>query len=965
MKRTLSVLLTALFLMSAFSAASGTFAADEKYQNGDIIEFGSYPQTQVTDEETLAALNAMEPEWISYGYYRGEILPQGGGTAFAMKPDDFMLYVDVEYDGERYRGVNILDRRPLLTDYSFSNPSSTAYFSTKGIYWFRYDPIAWRILNVEDGLLLSENILDNQPFENMYYAVFSYQYRNLGIPYPSLYAESSIRTWLNGTFWQTAFTAQEQANVQSSSLETPGYGEERTELYNESTDKVFLLSLDEAANPAYGFSADGHADPARDIKNKWTKYAFSQGPVEYDLLLKKRKFTWILRTGATFDSIIMCTEDGETHRDDEVLLRRDTRALGGIRPAIRVDPKLLTKSPSVDPPAVYQNGDIIEFGSYPQSQVTDEETLAALNALSISWQSYGYHVTNDMFHAGDDFMQYADTVLDKVRYRAVRFSQYRPTRTGGFPGFSYSLQDDNGYYPDTTYWFRYEPIRWRILDADAQLVMAESVLEAQPFSNTSFIRDGVMYKDNTCTVRLMDYEHSSIRAFLNDKTQENGFSAIAFTDDEWSKTIETHLDNRDDALSSENSGPDTYDRVFLPSLEMMQSTRYWGEPTSVLGYNAAREVLSTDYAACQGVRRFNDLGNSGYLTRTANSAAAKFEHAQHIVYYTGVIETNDLTVYDPTSHFYGVRPVMYLDLSALSEAESTPLSGSCGADVQWAFDEETGVLALTGSGAMDSLDAFDDYGYSVWKDDIQFVVAADDLTAIGAHAFEGCPVLEEAILGARLTMIGESAFADCPNLKNVTTLSNVLLAEEDALPQERKDWTLVAPMLNDQTAAFSRQYGVPLVTFSYMGSMLSFLGDIVVRDGIAYSYLPVLVEYYSDAQTVYFERLVFADIPPQTDSGQSFLTEYNGSLAMENVKVSLVYIAPDGHREDVTYARMLELLESGDYSAFKLRIVVDDDETMEETITRKLEEIFPFVPQKVLRLVSKAINFIINIFKKK
>ena len=111
--------------------------------------------------------------------------------------------------------------------------------------------------------------------------------------------------------------------------------------------------------------------------------------------------------------------------------------------------------------------------------------------------------------------------------------------------------------------------------------------------------------------------------------------------------------------------------------------------------------------------------------------------------------------------------------------------------------------------------------------------------------------------------------------------------------------------------------------------------------------------------------MVFADIPPQTDSGQSFRTEYNGSLAMENVKVPLVYIAPDGHREDVTYARMLELLESGDYSAFKLRIVVDDDETMEETITRKLEEIFPFVPQKVLRLVSKAINFIINIFKKK
>ena len=85
---------------------------------------------------------------------------------------------------------------------------------------------------------------------------------------------------------------------------------------------------------------------------------------------------------------------------------------------------------------------------------------------------------------------------------------------------------------------------------------------------------------------------------------------------------------------------------------------------------------------------------------------------------------------------------------------------------------------------------------------------------------------------------------------------------------------------------------------------------------------------------------------------------------MNSVEITLLYISPDGEQTQVTYAQMIELLQSGDYRAFKLRIQ-SDEKTQEEIIAEKIEKLFPFLPKKILRVVSKAINFIVRIFKKK
>ena len=96
-----SVVLTSLVLFLSLSMLSYAVEAETiDYKVGDIIEFGSYPQSEVTDARLKTELNKMEKTWISYNYYSGE-----GWYSDATVPGDWMQYTDVEYMGAKYRGV--------------------------------------------------------------------------------------------------------------------------------------------------------------------------------------------------------------------------------------------------------------------------------------------------------------------------------------------------------------------------------------------------------------------------------------------------------------------------------------------------------------------------------------------------------------------------------------------------------------------------------------------------------------------------------------------------------------------------------------------------------------------------------------------------------------------------------------------------------------------------------------------
>ena len=161
----------ALVIIMAVSAMPMTYAASNDYDIGDIIQFGTYPQSEVKDEATLEALNDLTPawsKWTSYNYYSGD------DTYGSMKSGNWMRYTDVSYKGEKYRAVKFTQYRHNLTYASKSDAEQLLNgYETDIVYWFKFEPVQWRVLNPNTGLVLCETIIDAQAYSNTIYGTLS------------------------------------------------------------------------------------------------------------------------------------------------------------------------------------------------------------------------------------------------------------------------------------------------------------------------------------------------------------------------------------------------------------------------------------------------------------------------------------------------------------------------------------------------------------------------------------------------------------------------------------------------------------------------------------------------------------------------------------------------------------------------------------------------------------------------
>ena len=281
-KRILSALLVAVLLigiapMGGFELSTKVSAKDiSSCKVGDIIEFGSYPQSKITDSDLIAKIEAAGKSisWVDYNYYAGT----GDWDDGNMKPvDGMMLYKDIPYNGSKYRAVKINQYRPYRT----GNTSSETYqydngYNKGNIYYFKYEPLSWRILDPSEGYVMCNKIIDSQAYQNFIYYNGSEYYNSEACEnYASDWVTSSLRQWLNNSFYNTAFTAEEKEQIGTSHLENKSI---ISSAYNsaDTYDKIFLISYYDAANSAYGFDSSSDAnDAARQLKG--TDYAKCQG----------------------------------------------------------------------------------------------------------------------------------------------------------------------------------------------------------------------------------------------------------------------------------------------------------------------------------------------------------------------------------------------------------------------------------------------------------------------------------------------------------------------------------------------------------------------------------------------------------------------------------------------------------------------------------------------------------------
>ena len=257
--------------------------------------------------------------------------------------------------------------------------------------------------------------------------------------------------------------------------------------------------------------------------------------------------------------------------------------------------------------AEYSVGDIITFGSYPQSEVTkknDSATYAKLEAASKNWVSYKYYSGDGSYGSmkQGDWMEYADMDINgdgTNDYRAVRFTQYRPKYTYYSSSSDDSYQDDNGYTINNIYYFKYEPLKWQVLDPTNGLVLSKSIIDSQAYSNTVYENGTDAYGETaywnnaSYTKYANDYATSSIRKWLNED-----FYNTAFTSAQKQNILPTTLDNKAySTYFSQFDSASTIDNIFLLSGSEAQNASY-GFPA---GYTSARKAMGTDYAKAQGL----------------------------------------------------------------------------------------------------------------------------------------------------------------------------------------------------------------------------------------------------------------------------------------------------------------------------------------------------------------------------
>lgn len=181
-------------------------------------------------------------------------------------------------------------------------------------------PIKWRVLSVNgnDAFLLADQNLDAKPYNEAHTDV--------------TWATCTLRTWLNNTFLNTAFTSAEQAAIRNTTVVNDDNPYWDTEGGENTTDKVYLLSIAEASNTAYGFNGEFHTySETREAKN--TAYAEECGVFTSTITEYEGNGYWWLRSPGYVSSNASYVPsysygDGVGH---------NVNSVSGVRPALHLN----------------------------------------------------------------------------------------------------------------------------------------------------------------------------------------------------------------------------------------------------------------------------------------------------------------------------------------------------------------------------------------------------------------------------------------------------------------------------------------------------------------------------------------------------------------------------------------------------------------------------------------------------
>lgn len=286
--------------------------------------------------------------------------------------------------------------------------------------------------------------------------------------------------------------------------------------------------------------------------------------------------------------------------------------------------------------------DCVWFGSYPQSEVTEKDG-AIYNTLK---NATGWDSNNDI-------------TIGNIKYRRLKGEDatYHSSSSSYY----------NWNYNYTTYhYFKYEPIKWRVLSVDGNdaLLLADVALDDQRYN---------------LNCKSVTWETSSIRSWLNgygasanepqtDYSYKN-FLNVAFSPEEKNAIKTTNVVNDNNISYGTTGGNTTSDKVFLLS----ESEVYHTDTAAKYGFTKAYSIIHDEakrsrcstYAHAMGTCRYNTTsasdkkynGNIWWWLRSPGY----FSHYAAVVGSYGWMDGAGDNVDDDSG---GVRPALHLNLSS-------------------------------------------------------------------------------------------------------------------------------------------------------------------------------------------------------------------------------------------------------------------------------------------------------------
>lgn len=210
--------------------------------------------------------------------------------------------------------------------------------------------------------------------------------------------------------------------------------------------------------------------------------------------------------------------------------------------------------------------DCVWFGSYPQSEVTSDDSVYSELSSATEWDDKN------------------EITLDETKYRRVTADDATYA--------NFADKDDNNHYYEwsdsTTYhYFKYEPIKWRVLEA----------ADGQAFLVSDIILDDQKYNTSD---KAVTWETSSMRSWLNgyeasnnetqtDYTSKN-FINCAFSTAEQEAILETTLENGGQMIQRIKSS--SYQSQMCTATAQRRMALYRAAKTRPMKREAARVVYT-------------------------------------------------------------------------------------------------------------------------------------------------------------------------------------------------------------------------------------------------------------------------------------------------------------------------------------------------------------------------------------